>query len=363
MMPEAGHITPTLRVAAFLRKGGHQVSYVTVSLFSALFDRLGFEHVVMPTTTGDLETQDVWATRQSGDVIGRDIGKYIRATGSSWKELVLGHVHDTRPDLVICDMTIAHLFEGRLPGWLTQPVVAMGTSLPEREAGPVQEIVLCPIEFDLPAECGHPASRQYCEPSIWHDRVRIDFPWHLLNAQQKLVYCSLGTQSVNYAEAVAVLRAVIATFDGWESHQVLVAAGPLYDAIMMTETLPDNALIVRSAPQLEILEHADLIITHGGLGTLKEAIMARVPALVIPFLFDQPTNGRRVEFHGIGRACLPSDCSPDALRPIVAELTDNEPLQTRLDRLSAIFWARESECRAGQLLTQTCARFADHHCL
>jgi len=42
------------------------------------------------------------------------------------------------------------------------------------------------------------------------------------------------------------------------------------------------------------------LVTHGGLNTVKEAILSEVPMLVIPGKWDAPGNGARVEFHGIG---------------------------------------------------------------
>jgi MGT family glycosyltransferase len=169
-----------------------------------------------------------------------------------------------------------------------------------------------------------------------------------------LVYCSLGTQSLNYGEARSVLMAIIAAFDGLPGYQLLMAATALYDDLS-EEPLPENVRLVASAPQLSVLERAAAIITHGGMSTIKEAIMASVPSIVIPFAYDQPANGRRVEYHGLGRACAPPSCRPETLREIVLDVAGHQAWRRRVAAMSAIFWQRESECRAGHLLLDALA--------
>jgi zeaxanthin glucosyltransferase len=63
---------------------------------------------------------------------------------------------------------------------------------------------------------------------------------------------------------------------------------------------PDNALMVTFAPQEHLLPRSSLAITHAGLGTIKESIASGVPMLAFPLLYDQPGNGARIAYHGLG---------------------------------------------------------------
>lgn len=69
------------------------------------------------------------------------------------------------------------------------------------------------------------------------------------------------------------------------------------------------------APQLLLLEHANVFLTHGGLSSTKEAISCCVPLLVYPLdkTWDQPGNALKIEYHKLG---LRGDFKTDGLKEI-----------------------------------------------
>jgi zeaxanthin glucosyltransferase len=48
------------------------------------------------------------------------------------------------------------------------------------------------------------------------------------------------------------------------------------------------------APQQAVLARADLCITHAGLNTVLDALVAGVPLLALPIAFDQPGVAARI---------------------------------------------------------------------
>jgi hypothetical protein len=52
--------------------------------------------------------------------------------------------------------------------------------------------------------------------------------------------------------------------------------------------VPSNAIIVKRAPQLELLKQSSVCITHAGLNTVLEALSQGVPQVAIPVTHDQP---------------------------------------------------------------------------
>src|ERR1700684_2028273 len=64
--------------------------------------------------------------------------------------------------------------------------------------------------------------------------------------------------------------------------------------------IPSNAIVVRTAPQIDLLKRAALCITHAGLNTALEALAQGVPMVAIPVGFDQPGVAARIGYHGVG---------------------------------------------------------------
>ena len=65
--------------------------------------------------------------------------------------------------------------------------------------------------------------------------------------------------------------------------------------------LPSNIRFFSWLPGKLIISKADLIVFHGGYGTMMETISRGKPTVIIPFQTEQEGNGRRLEKHGCGR--------------------------------------------------------------
>jgi UDP:flavonoid glycosyltransferase YjiC (YdhE family) len=59
--------------------------------------------------------------------------------------------------------------------------------------------------------------------------------------------------------------------------------------------LPANVKVFGYLPFSQVLPRAALLVYHGGVGTLAQAVKAGVPQLVVPHGFDQFDSGWRVE--------------------------------------------------------------------
>ena len=51
--------------------------------------------------------------------------------------------------------------------------------------------------------------------------------------------------------------------------------------------VPKNAIMVKRAPQLELLKQTSVCITHAGLNTVRESLAQGVPQVAIPVTYDQ----------------------------------------------------------------------------
>ena len=66
------------------------------------------------------------------------------------------------------------------------------------------------------------------------------------------------------------------------------------------ETLPDTVTGPRTMPQLDVLEHADVFLTHAGMGGANEALWYGVPVVAAPQAVDQFENAATLEAIGAG---------------------------------------------------------------
>lgn len=214
---------------------------------------------------------------------------------------------------------------------------------PERIAGPVlrpvlrlPEIVLCPRELDFP----HPEipDRHYVEPSIDLDRAPRPFPWERIDPAKTLIYCSMGSQAFRAGKAMDVIRLAIDAVRGRDDWQLVATVGP--DGASRHPAPPPNAILVESAPQLELLQKAAVTITHGGLGSVKESVYFGVPMLVFPLMRDQPGNAARIVYHGLGLRGTPS---AEAVRADLRRILEDGPMRERVQAFSRRFRQLESE--------------------
>ena len=62
---------------------------------------------------------------------------------------------------------------------------------------------------------------------------------------------------------------------------------------------PSNFTVRNSVPQLEVLKHADLFISHGGMNSINESLFYGVPMVIVPQQFEQNYNARRMKKMGV----------------------------------------------------------------
>jgi MGT family glycosyltransferase len=128
-------------------------------------------------------------------------------------------------------------------------------------------------------------------PQMRPDR---DFPFQELG-EGLVVYISLGTVHHGRAE---FYKACFQAFADYPA-QFVLSAGRDTNIASLGE-IPANFIARPSVPQLELLQHTDLFITHGGINSLHEGLYYGVPLILIPHQQEQLLNARRVEAQGAG---------------------------------------------------------------
>ena len=77
--------------------------------------------------------------------------------------------------------------------------------------------------------------------------------------------------------------------------------------------LPDTVRHVDFVPFRWLLARSALLVHHGGIGSLSQALAAGVPQVIMPMGFDQCDNAARIARLGVGRSLPPSRFRAPAL--------------------------------------------------
>lgn len=111
------------------------------------------------------------------------------------------------------------------------------------------------------------------------------------------------------------------------SEAVRVFGGTKYQVLITTAGLPaqlfsryDNVFVEELADGDSLMAASQLTITHGGNGTIYQALGQGVPVIGIPTMFDQEINLQRVEALGAGQRLQLRDCRGEVLRSTVERI-------------------------------------------
>src|SRR5258708_10964002 len=175
-----------------------------------------------------------------------------------------------------------------------------------------------PWEFDF--ESSHWTDQlHYAGPC--HDgkgRVDFPFPWDRLTGEP-IVYASMGTLQNGNAEVFRTIADAVSKHKGL---QLVLAIGNVLHPEEI-EPVPNNAIVVNNAPQLELLKKASVCITHAGFNTVLEALTQGVPQIAIPVTNDQPGVAARIADKKTGKTTSLDGLDASNLSALVDEVFNN----------------------------------------
>lgn len=140
------------------------------------------------------------------------------------------------------------------------------------------------------------SSFKFVGPSLAERKDDSGFPFDSIT-DSPVVYISLGT--INN-DNVDFYRQCFEAF-GNHSGQFILSVGKRTD-IAALGSIPANFIVRNFVPQLDILQRADVFITHGGMNSVHEGLYYNVPLIVIPQQMEQGVVAQQVAKHGAGVA-------------------------------------------------------------
>lgn len=208
----------------------------------------------------------------------------------------------------------------------------------------VPELVLAPKVIDFPEVARQP-DRHYIGSCV--DTERIDdaaFDWGAIEKHKGFTYCSLGTYSHSYGDAPRLFRSLIEILRKDPKMQAVLQVGS-EALIRELGPQPNHILLAARVPQLDVLRHARLFITHGGIGAVREGSFFGVPMVVFPCWLDQPGNAARLVHHGVALRGDIRTVDASSLHRLIQEATSWK-IREAVARMSEAF-RQEEDCRSG----------------
>jgi MGT family glycosyltransferase len=362
----AGHVNSTLPLARELVNRGHHVTFATDEKLRPAVEAAGATLLPLPTLgLPDLAT----ATGPGAGLV-----ELMRLQIQTIRDGILEkHLDQARPDAVCYDSMTQ---SGRVTAdKLGIPAIALNPSYATNEhfsmrslaaqnpsAMPAGQIQIFQRLRDMAAEfaaerggrplqlLGAPPAdlnivfipRQFqYEGATFDDRFHFvgpslgnrdaDTDWQPPTTNKPLLFISLGTTPFNN-NADFFRKCIQAFTEGpW---QVAIAIGSQTSPADLGP-IPDNIEVRAFFPQLAVLSHADVFLSHTGMNSTMEALYYGVPIVAVPQQPEQQANARRVDQLGLGRH-LSTDITPEVLRYAVEEVHADTEIRENLTQMSTI---------------------------
>ena len=218
---------------------------------------------------------------------------------------------------------------------------------PEDGLSPLAQITQLPAALEFEIRGKKPSGLYYTGPFLHaRQRLAVDFPWDRLDGRP-LIYASLGTLQ-NGSESI--FRVITEACAGLDAQLVITLGGGLDPARL--GRLAGDPVVVRFAPQLELLKRATLVITHAGLNTVLESLLEGVPLVAVPLGNDQPGVAARLKARGACVVISRHRLSPARLRKAVALVLQNPRYRQAAQLLQGAIRQIDGPSRAADLIEQ-----------
>jgi MGT family glycosyltransferase len=219
----------------------------------------------------------------------------------------------------------------------------------DRGAPPLPELEFMHTSPDLnlylyPDEVDYPRTRPL--DATWHNlqsSVRAtDAAYDPPAGPEPLIYLSLGSLASGDVE---LMRGLIATLAD-TPYRFVVSKGPQHDQLELAPNMTGAEFL----PQVSILPHVDLVITHGGNNTVTESLRFGRPMVLLPVFWDQYDNAQRMHETGFGIRLDTYAHAPEELTGAIERLLADAPLHERLNALSSRLAAAPGTVKAADLI-------------
>ncbi len=374
-----GHYEPLVAIAQAAEARSHEVAFACRPSMTGIVEDDGFSafatgpDVEDPSSIAPLAAPD--AERE--DRVLRD--GFAGRTARRRAQDLVALCEDHRPDLVVSDevdygafvaaerldlvhATVLVLLTGSFarPGLLAGPLNELraehGLRPDPRLDMLSRHLVLAPFppsvrdpSFPLPAtaHCVRPAALERRPEDVLP-------PWVAGLGHKPTVYVTLGT--IFNMESGDLFPRLLAGLRELPINLVATVGRQIDPDVFGAQ--PPHVHIERFIPQSTLLPLCDLVVSHGGSGSVIGALAHGLPMVLLPMGADQPHNARRCQELGLAEVLDPVQASPAGVRDATAAVLREASYRQRAEQMRAEIAALPDASAAMDLLERLVAKHA-----
>ena len=185
---------------------------------------------------------------------------------------------------------------------------------------------------------------KFLGPSVYARKAE---PIEFTKGNRPVIYISLGTIIKG---DTAFFQNCIESFRG-EDVDVIISVGQKFD-IKKLKNVPENIHIYPSVPQIEVLEYADVFVTHGGMNSVSESLVKGTPMVVIPFVSDQPVNATQIAALGLGKRMEYKQVTSESLKQAVFSMLHDEQITANMKKIQELITVSPGNAGGVQLIIE-----------
>jgi MGT family glycosyltransferase len=144
------------------------------------------------------------------------------------------------------------------------------------------------------------------------------------------VYVTLGTTG-DLAQHVDVFATILPGLRD-ERYSLIVTVGRDIDPTRFGPQ-PANVHVEQYIPQTLLFPYCDLVVCHGGSGTVLSALDHGLPQVMIPLTADQPFNARHGTDAGYALTVTPNELTPESIRVAVGTVCHDPGYRAHAERI------------------------------
>ncbi len=342
-----GHFLPMLPLIIEMRKHGHQIVIACQSEMLREITSRGFEAV----DAGGSTFQDpglrsrlhaVNMAREERVVRRSFAGRVARERA----ERITGIIGVFSPDLILCDeMDFGAMLAAEKAGIAQATVLVIASGGLARADVIGQPIAALRAEMGLAPDADvrwpgrkltlSPFPKALRDPSMPMSEPIVFFRGHDVLPAAKTcdrphLYVTLGT--VFNVESGDLFRRLL---DGIAIADIsaTLTIGPQMD-VSELGMIPPGVTVERFVDQNMVLPQCDLVICHGGSGTVLAALAHGLPLILVPMGADQPLTAARCEALGVARVLDVIDVTAGDIARAIEDVLGNRAMREAALRLS-----------------------------